>query len=317
MNDKCTASCCSVLHCHGLVPCVICHRLVLHNLQVQVMLPTSQGRCSKLPPAVAAHFCWVCRLLQSPDVPTSLKQQLSPALAELLRAMVTDTLAVEDPMSPGWLKTSCHLLLRALTRTLEFARNSALPLMPADAEQLLQWAVQRLTPPGSRAGSAGGGSSQELGTGVLPPMLLQDDKLYLVLAKLVATAYGERGSSHAPSQGSSSTSSYSVRKGLLQHNPQLMGQLLSWSSSLVKRSLDDFMQSTGECCPMAVLVPLSSLVEAAHLAARLAGLFSTVSHTWHTALPAVDSSHVTTSCLSPACAFLFAVGRALALSQCQ
>jgi hypothetical protein len=142
--------------------------------------------------------------------------------------------AAQQPLEQhsSWIKSSCNLLLRALTRSPQFITDPVLPLLPGDALGLLSWL--NATGMGTRAAAATAGHAsagtpgdvalsngsmqqhgvsepdaddaahssspfatgedqslaqqqQQYGAGKL---LLRDDKVYLLLTKLIITATG-------------------------------------------------------------------------------------------------------------------------------
>jgi hypothetical protein len=183
-----------------------------------------------------------CRALRCPSIPKAAQQQLSSAVQSLLQALFAT--AAQQPLEQhsSWIKSSCNLLLRALTRSPQFITDPMLPLLPGDAIGLLSWL--NATGLGTRAGAAAaaaaaghaaaraqGGNGpcnvalsngnmqqhsvsaqddaddaahsnspfatgdeqllaqqqQQYGAGKL---LLRDDKVYLLLTKLIITATG-------------------------------------------------------------------------------------------------------------------------------
>uniref|UniRef100_A0A383V936 1-phosphatidylinositol 4-kinase n=1 Tax=Tetradesmus obliquus TaxID=3088 RepID=A0A383V936_TETOB len=172
------------------------------------------------------------RALRCPSIPKAAQQQLSSAVQQLLQALFAT--AAQQPLEQhsSWIKSSCNLLLRALTRSPQFISDPMLPLLPADALRLLSWlnaTAMGTTAAATAAATAGSGAvavrnggsassngnmqhsrtadddaarsssspfaageelaqqQQQYGAGKL---LLRDDKVYLLLTKLIMTATG-------------------------------------------------------------------------------------------------------------------------------
>ncbi|GBF91892.1 hypothetical protein Rsub_04997 [Raphidocelis subcapitata] len=201
------------------------------------------------------------RLVGSPAaLPPGLQQQLSSALRRALSGLFEAALehqaraaadaAAAPRIDPAWAASGANLLLRAVTREEPFASGAPLPLLPEDAAALLASLAPRAPPPPppSRAPSAngaapqprrssadgGGGRKQKQGGAQAQaaaaaqaqaqlPALLRDDKIYLLVSKLVATA--------APSP--------SVRGGAA------LTPLLGWSSGAVRHALEALVRPAG------------------------------------------------------------------------
>jgi hypothetical protein len=170
-------------------------------------------------------------MLRCLSISRAAQQQLSSAVKQLLQALFAT--AAQQPLEQhsSWIKSSCNLLLRALTRSPQFISDPMLPMLPGDAMGLLSWlnatamgTSAAATAAGHHsAGSAGSGAvsngsllyssmpdgdgdaahsnspcatgdeqvlaqqRQQYGAGKL---LLRDDKVYLLLTKLIITATG-------------------------------------------------------------------------------------------------------------------------------
>jgi hypothetical protein len=192
-------------------------------------------------------------------LPAASQEQLSAALAglmgELLNAALSQQLVAvasgeAEPEADGagagaaWARSGANLLLRSLTREEPFLSGGLLPLLPGDAAAALQAIAPRVPakgvpaaangvatanggpPPGAskkKDRSGGGGGADGKGAGPPLPALLRDDKAYLLLSKLVATA--------APS-------------GALRDGGALT-RLLGWSSAAVRRALEALVHPAG------------------------------------------------------------------------
>jgi hypothetical protein len=180
-------------------------------------------------------------------LPAPLQQQLSAALRPVVAALLAASLAQAAPdcfaRPSAWLQSGAYALLRSLTREEPFVSGGLLPLQPDDAAAVLADLQSRVPappppPPSSAAGSSNGGGASANGDRVaysyggappqpqkggtaaasaqLPvPPLLHDDKPYLLVSKLVATA--------APAAA--------LRDGAA------LTRLLAWSSGAMKHAL--------------------------------------------------------------------------------
>jgi hypothetical protein len=197
-------------------------------------------------------------------LPAPRQQQLSGALRSLALALLDAALdqqllavASGDDAAPGadggaaaaapWAKSGANLMLRSLTREEPFLSGGLLPLLPEDAAAALEAVAARAPakggasangaalanggpPPAPKrgrgsSGSGGSGDADGKAPGVPLPALLRDDKAYLLLSKLVATA--------APAPA--------LRDGAA------LTRLLTWSSAAVRRALEALVHPAGGC----------------------------------------------------------------------
>jgi hypothetical protein len=139
--------------------------------------------------------------MRSAALPLACKQQLSTAVQELLQALFIAVGVQTDALGSAWVKSGANLLLRALTRSPQFVRDPELPLLPDSAVAALRWLRHASLMRQGGAGSSGGGaaaagalgdSSGSGGGGAASGMMLiaRDDKVYLLITKLVLTATG-------------------------------------------------------------------------------------------------------------------------------
>lgn len=134
-------------------------------------------------------------------------------MQQLLQELFVTAGQQQAPLDPAWVKSGCNLLLRALTRSPQFVADPELPLLPEAALATLAWlkahtlegagamaaAATTSAAPGRRSSAGGSGSTAvaagapALVQGVRSPqgqLLLRDDKVYLLLTKLILTATG-------------------------------------------------------------------------------------------------------------------------------
>jgi hypothetical protein len=124
---------------------------------------------------------FACRVMRSPVVPASAKQQLSRAVQDLLQQLFTAVTQDRCTQAPGWDRCGCYLLLRALTRSQQFLLDPGLPVLPEAAVSTLKWVKQCLLGPSSTRQE----SMQQAAH-----LSAQDDKPFLLLTRLVLTATG-------------------------------------------------------------------------------------------------------------------------------
>eukprot|EP00878_Enallax_costatus_P012821 GHUV01013388.1.p1 GENE.GHUV01013388.1~~GHUV01013388.1.p1 ORF type:complete len:2087 (+),score=705.77 GHUV01013388.1:215-6475(+) len=179
------------------------------------------------------------KTLHDHSMPRSAQQQLSKAVLHLLQQLYTAASKEQAARSSNWAKTGCNLLLRALTRSPRFVSDPTLPLLPEDANSMLQWLKQSSMPAptaadsssnqpnasGLRADAVGTAGGAAAAAGQQPASLLawRDDKFYLLVTKLVLTATGLPQEGTAPtvapsfgaaaSQPSSSTQPAAMANG--------------------------------------------------------------------------------------------------------
>jgi hypothetical protein len=161
-----------------------------------------------------------------------MQQELSQAVKLLLEQLLsTVTQQQQQLTTSSWVKSGCNLLLRALTRSVQFIEDPILPLLPADAFETLKWlqhtsmgtraqpetavALVNSAADGSNSSDAGacdrisasgpaiasvadGHGSSSTGSASAGRILLRDDKVYLLLTKLVFTATGMPAASFDP-----------------------------------------------------------------------------------------------------------------------
>lgn len=120
------------------------------------------------------------RVVRSPVVPASAKQQLSRAVQDLLQQLFTTVTQDSCSQQPGWDRCGCYLLLRALTRSQQFLQDPGLPVLPEAAVSTLKWVKQRVL----------GTSTRQDSLQQAAHLSAQDDKPFLLLTRLVLTATG-------------------------------------------------------------------------------------------------------------------------------
>ncbi|KIZ00094.1 hypothetical protein MNEG_7867 [Monoraphidium neglectum] len=138
----------------------------------------------------------ICLPTGLPPVP---REQLSRALRGAVGALLAQALSQQEALRRGesgaaWARSGCNLLLRALTREGPFASGAPLPLLPEDAAALLQ-ALRPAAAAADGGGPLANGGGPAVANGgsgpaasVRLPELLTDDKIYILISNLAATA---------------------------------------------------------------------------------------------------------------------------------
>lgn len=139
-------------------------------------------------------------------MPESAKQQLSRAVQDLIKQLFT-AVAQQQSQAPGWDKCGCYLLLRALTRSLQFLQDPGLPVLPTHAVDTLRWVKAHVL--GAQGGlqEAAAAAAAARQAGSLPA---QDDKPFLLLTRLVLTATGAPAAVVAAAAESDGTGYYAA-----------------------------------------------------------------------------------------------------------
>jgi len=183
-------------------------------------------------------------------LPPPLQQQLSTTLRGVISDLVDASLDQQLHDSPhpdaAWIRSGANALLRALTREEPFVLGSLLPLLPDDAAAVLSELHARVPaaaaakgaaangnsssaayanggPPSASKRSGRGGAAAAACAKTAAPPILRDDKVYLLISKLAATA--------APS--------HSLRDGAA------LTRLLAWSSGAMKHALETLVHPSG------------------------------------------------------------------------
>ncbi|KAF8068220.1 PI4KA1 [Scenedesmus sp. PABB004] len=205
--------------------------------------------------------------IRNPATPPSAAAALSSAVEALLQGLFVAAAAQPVEQLAGWMKCGANLLLRALTRSPQFVADPLLPLLPRDAAGTLAWLNRTAMATRAAATSGGGGHSgggraaaaaaaaaAAVANGPLQPqagagggqLLLRDDKFYLLLAKLILTATGlspeaAAGAAAAP-PAVALANGHGAGAGC---DPGLLCELLEWSSSKVKLSMEQLLKPSG------------------------------------------------------------------------